>query len=391
MSRKKILFVMESLQINGASLSLLALLKAIEFDYDISLFLFSHSSSLLWRIPSSVKLLPEKNQYKVLATQMKVAVRNELKHLRLGNALLRLRVWLDRGLKRPFSHWNCLPPINGDWDLCCGYSDGFVAQVVIRKVNARKKVLWVHEDYEKAPRGEETLGALRNADAVVGVSEDSVRHIHNVLRSENETKLYVVHNIVDPKEVFRLSQEVIGPFPKGSLNIVSIGRISKEKGYDRIPAILEVLKNNVNGVNWTIVGPGLDSVRKAIEVDAEKRGVALNIHFIGGKTNPYPYIAVADILVQLSRNEGWCMAISEALSLGKPVVANDIPVFHEQIFDGENGYLVGGNDTDFAVAIQKAYSEKHLQGWAERNKDKLPFTPDNVQAEFERVISENCR
>ena len=35
MSRKKILFVMESLQINGASLSLLALLKAIEFDYDI--------------------------------------------------------------------------------------------------------------------------------------------------------------------------------------------------------------------------------------------------------------------------------------------------------------------------------------------------------------------
>jgi len=335
-----------------------------------------------------VKLLPEIPLYKIFATQMKVAVCNALSHGQLRVALFRLKVWMNRGLKRPFSEWDDLPTLSGRWDLVCSYSDGFAAEVVVRKTNSIKKALWVHEDYERAPRSKNTLDAFRKARIAVGVSQDAVTHLRNVLAPTDNIKMYVIHNIVDPDAVKRRAKECTISLSDKKVQLVSVGRVSYEKGYDRIPTILSALKDQCVDAEWTVVGPGLESVRMAVEVDAERLGVKDRIHFVGEQSNPFPFLDASDVFVQLSRNEGWCMAISEALCLGKPVVANDLPVFREQIFNGENGYLVGGDDADFAKAIQMACTDKHLQGWAECNLEKLPFTPDSVLSEFERMISE---
>ena len=51
------------------------------------------------------------------------------------------------------------------------------------------------------------------------------------------------------------------------------------------------------------------------------------------------------------------MTITEALALGVPVVVSDLPVFHEQVVEGINGYFAQ-NAESFAGAIQAICSHK---------------------------------
>ena len=105
---KKILFVFAQLQVNGATKSLVDLLRAICEEYDVSLFLFSHEGSMIQNLPKNVKVLPEIAEYKVLCQQMKIAVAESLRRGKFWLAWFRFRVFLQRALRRPFSQWKKL-------------------------------------------------------------------------------------------------------------------------------------------------------------------------------------------------------------------------------------------------------------------------------------------
>ena len=376
------LFVFEHLQVNGASKSLVALLNAISNEYDVSLFLFSHDGEMIKELPASVKLLPEIAEYKVLSQQMKVAVAESIKRGKFWLAWFRFRVYLQRGMRRPFSQWKTLPEVRGDWNIVCSYADGFVSNVVINKVVGGKKVLWVHENYEDNPKSKEVLGAFLKADAIVGVSRDAVNHLSNLLGPAVDGKLHVVHNIVDSRNIKSLADSETVSLVDGAYNLVSVGRVSYEKGYDLIPAILQILVQRGLNAHWSIIGNGVPSIKDSIIVEAKRQGVDRRIHFLGEKDNPHPYTKVADCFVQLSRHEGWCMTITEALALGIPVVVSDLPVFHEQVVEGVNGYFAH-DITSFAEAISAALS--HKNGFIRSNGS--PCEPFVVRNDFNELIS----
>jgi glycosyltransferase involved in cell wall biosynthesis len=53
------------------------------------------------------------------------------------------------------------------------------------------------------------------------------------------------------------------------------------------------------------------------------------------------FLKHADYLVHLSENEAYCYSITEALSVGVPVIAFDIPILHELGFQDEiDGYII---------------------------------------------------
>src|SRR5699024_3134236 len=60
--------------------------------------------------------------------------------------------------------------------------------------------------------------------------------------------------------------------------------------------------------------------------------------------NPYPYIKQADLYVQPSRHEGYCIALAEARCLEKPIVVTSFIGAFEQIDHEENGYIVETNE-----------------------------------------------
>ena len=77
------------------------------------------------------------------------------------------------------------------------------------------------------------------------------------------------------------------------------------------------------------------------------------------------------------------MTITEALALGKPVVATDMPVFREQIVDGVNGFLATDIES-FATSVKRV-----LLGELPPAKigPVSPCMPGNVKREFDNMIA----
>ena len=71
-----------------------------------------------------------------------------------------------------------------------------------------------------------------------------------------------------------------------------------------------------------------------------------NVHFMGYKSNVYPYIKQMDYLALLTDREAWGLVITEALILGVPSIVTNFEGIENQIIDKENGIILDMNNND---------------------------------------------
>ena len=81
------------------------------------------------------------------------------------------------------------------------------------------------------------------------------------------------------------------------------------------------LKKKGLAFKWYFIGEG--SERKNIEKMISSYRLQNDVILLGLQTNPYPYMAQADVYVQTSRHEGFGMTIAEAKILGLPIVSTN--------------------------------------------------------------------
>ena len=214
--RKRVLFIMGLMEMNGACTSLLSLLEALEGQgYEVHLFEFWHGGCLQGRVPKYVKVLPESLPYRIKCMPMKQALLFALRRGRIDLFLMRLAVSFTRYFKLPFLCWFMLPKIKGDYDLVCAYADGFLAQMAVRKVPRGKKALWIHCDYTQYKQSRQTFDAFKKADVAVSVSLDSIEKFKIACGEAISTPFAVVHNIIDIDEVKRRAMAYSVPPPLG--------------------------------------------------------------------------------------------------------------------------------------------------------------------------------
>ena len=111
-----------------------------------------------------------------------------------------------------------------------------------------------------------------------------------------------------------------------------------------------------------------------LEIDLRKkvqeRKLTSVVSFKGFIKPVYPYLKVADLLLNTSESEGYPLTICEALCLGRPVVATNITGTNEIITASGAGILV--NETPVSIykglkrimddtALRKEYSEKAVK------------------------------
>lgn len=381
--RKKILFVLGILATNGATMSLISLLRALAEDdrYDLSLFTYVPiEDKFLSQIPKSVQILPVVDEYQAIALSFGQAIRLAWHTKRVD--ILRHRI--ARVVRRRFPklipfNWDWLPQVDGDWDVVCGYADGFLSEQVVRKINAKKKVLWVHENYEDTKPGAGIREAFEKADRVVCVSYDAIGHFEKWFGKSVQDKAFVVHNVTDPDRCRVLANEFNVDNEGDVPTIVSVGRLSPEKGYDFVPEIVRILNERGVKFKWQIIGGGLPEIAAELQV-------VDRVEVLGQQPNPYPYIKNAKMLVSLSRAEGWGMNISEALALHKPVVCSNIAVYREQVRDGENGFCVERTPEAFADAIEVLLKDEALYSKMSSAADCEICSPEAVRREFAALV-----
>lgn len=135
--------------------------------------------------------------------------------------------------------------------------------------------------------------------------------------------------------------------------ILSVGRLSPEKGFATLLAAFARLRATHGTATLTILGEGAE--RQALEAEIARLGIGDHARLAGHDPNPVARLSEAALFVCASTHEGFGNAIIEALACGVPVVATDAPYGPRDILAGGRfGPLVPVGD---AAALAAAMAE----------------------------------
>ena len=361
---KKLLIVSHALELGGVERSLIGLLDAIDPQrYDVDLFLLRHEGELMGAIPKHVHLLPEFPAYTVLARPMKATLSEGhilLTGARLTGKLAAQRVarkngHTDSGVALEYSHkFTCpwMPKIqpNKEYDLAISFLTPHY--FVAKKVNAKKKVAWIHTDYSKVQVDIPSETAMWAAyDHIASISDAVTDSFIKVFPSLKEN-VVLIQNIL-PERLVRQQANAFSAereMPEnGSIRLLSIGRYCTAKNFDNVPDICAKLLHTGLNIKWYIIGFGGDE--ELIRQKITEAGMEGHVILLGKKENPYPYIKACDLYVQPSRYEGNSVTVREAQMLGKPVVITRYATSSSQLEDGVDGLIVPMDNEGCAAGI----------------------------------------
>ena len=187
----------------------------------------------------------------------------------------------------------------------------------------------------------------------------------------------------------RMSNEAIaetGDFDQSSFKILTVARVSFfQKRLDRVIPILRSLLDEGLRVSWYIVGdgPDIDKLRKM----ADEAGVSESLFLMGSKVNPYPYYRLCDLFVLTSDIEGKPITVSEALTLGIPVVVTNYESASRQVADGVNGIIAENSEQGLIDALKKVMSN---QAFYQSLKQNAGMVRTDNSAEVMKQFSQMC-
>jgi glycosyltransferase involved in cell wall biosynthesis len=176
----------------------------------------------------------------------------------------------------------------------------------------------------------------------------------------------------------------------GNATVVSAGRLTRQKGFDRlIRAFARVHRSHPD---WTldIFGRGPDEPALRAQIDAADLSSVVRLR--GFTDTPYRHFAQSSIYVMSSRYEGFPLVLLEAMGVGLPLVAFDCPTGPaDLITDGTNGLLVpNGNVKALAAALNRLIEDAPLrrQMGAAGLATVAEYRPDRIAARWEQLFAD---
>lgn len=337
--KKKIAIVFSRMIVGGAEKALVNLLNAIDMSkYQVTLFTYDQSSAYLDALPSEVSV-----EYTRCDSASRLLV-DDLKKCRILSVVkglyyrLMTRVCRDE-YKKFLYNIRCLPRFKERFDCVISYKLNYEdTATAIWRISAPRKGVVVHSSVGKPedPRSSYIDLSAKYFDRIFCVSEGLSNVIQNIC-PKYAHKAQVLHNVMPICEIQTLAEQS-ELLQLRHPAIVTVGRLSGEKGQMMIPAAMRLLMDKGYDLSWYLIGDG--PLREEIVRSAEENGVADRVMLLGMQKNPYPYIKQCDIYVQTSFSEGYCTTTMEAKILQKPIVTTDAPGMREQFVSGENGLIV---------------------------------------------------
>jgi len=150
-------------------------------------------------------------------------------------------------------------------------------------------------------------------------------------------KLAYIQNGVDLKEVEQYRQKNT-KIPKNNNDEKTIGYIGQMipgKNIDHILNIFEELCKKHNHLKLQLLGDGKS--REALEIQAKNLSQANKIEFLGFRKDRLEKLSRFDLFVMTSSSEGIPRCLMEAMAMGVPISAYDIPGIDQLLINEETG------------------------------------------------------
>lgn len=373
---------MSSLRQGGAERSLVNLLQTLDYEkYEVDLLLFQKEGAFLSLVPEQVRILEADAALRCLyanSTKDRIDPRHPILSIehylftylsrRNGRSLEGSRQyrWVKYYKKR-------IPKTAQSYDIAIAYLQCEQLYYLVDKADARRKLSWIHTDYSKIRTDREIdLRYFKQVDGIVSISDECVNILKELFPPVAD-KCHMLPNINSSQVIRELSGAFYPEEYKedGALTLVSVGRVVQLKGFDMAVEAAALLKERGMTFRWFVIGDG--DMRSELQQAVRQKGLEDCFFFTGLRSNPYPYIANADIMVQTSRYEGKSVVLDEAKILGTPIVSTNYTTVYDQVSDRE-GIVTEMSGEAIADGIEKmarvketyaAYLKAHEYGNAE--------------------------
>lgn len=395
--KKKLLFVIPSLSPGGGEKSLVNLISQINFmEYNVDLFLFNHSGMFANLLPSEVNILELPENYNIFTKKLSKALPELLIKGKIRLAISRvIFTLLNQMIKKQTAEqytWkyqkDAFDTLDMQYDAAIGFMEKSSIYLVIDKVISKKKIGWIHTNYSDSGMNNKIdLPFFKRLNYIVTVSDECAKSLKENF-DELKEKVQVIHNIVSPTIIrtLALQNDCDNPLKdKSSINILTIARLSSEKGIDLAIDACKILIQKGYNIKWFVLGEGGERTDLERKIISEKLGETF--YLLGVHENPYSYLNEADVYVQPSRYEGRSIAIDEAKILGKPLVLTDYPTAVDQIDNGINGLIVSLNPIGIALGIEKIIKDIELKNNLVNNLSKEQLGTENEILKLYKLLN----
>ena len=392
MTKKKIAIVHDKLNVGGTEKALLSMLKIFDYGkYDVTLWLMNGEGELQSELDERVKVCYFTNDgytgAGLVADYLKE--RQIIKLMKCVYYRRKSKQLMDHHLENLKYSIYSLPLITEEEYDCVIVYQGLYLHLLataLSRFKAKRRVAWIHMRFNHSSEQIEAFDPLYSGfDKIFCVSEKLKDHFIDIYHLSDRTEVF--YNIFDVDEIKNKAKETMDIDYSGKNILVTVGRISKEKGQLMIPEIAKRLKEKGYDCIWLIIGDGPQKEELSKVINQNK--LDDTILLLGNKRNPYPYIQNCTIYVQPSYSEGFCTTTMEAKILGKPIVATDVAGMNEQFKDGYDGIIVNDIDPNgIFKELWKVCRSKELQEKLHENTSKTLFDTNDEMLKFDHFMGE---
>ena len=324
MNKKTILLVIDNMKIGGIQKNMLNLVTELCDKYDLTLCVFNPVGEYMSLIPKQVKIITPESSFRYLGMS------NAEAKIHLKDFLCRTFYYVIMRLFGNRIMYKCMMKTQkmlGSYDYAISGMQSAVAgvfysgcnELILERVKAKQKAAYIHCDYILSGIDNSyNRTVYRRFDKIIVPNRSNYNQFVSVL-PDLKDKVCIVNNFCNYAEVFEKSMIDTVIYDSEKTNVVTIARISPEKGIDRAIAVFERLKKDGYSFTYHVIGGGgeYDEMCKHIEAC----GLADSIFLHGYDSNPYKYLKNADLFLLPSRNEAAGLVIDEARALGVPVLS----------------------------------------------------------------------
>lgn len=222
------------------------------------------------------------------------------------------------------------------------------------------------------------LHRLYNGKNIITLS-NGIRHDILQTLDVKANEIAVINNPFEIEEIKKMAQESVDDLPSNDF-VVCVSHFYKRKRHDIL-----IKSYKASGIKALLVLLGERGEMEKVQQLVKQENLEDKVIFLGWKSNPYPYIDKAKLLVLSSDEEGMPRAVVEGLILHTPVVSTDCPSGPNEVLVGDlKHYLVPTGDVKKLAETMKDALNSYPEIMDEMT---VRFSKDYVVAKYVDLIA----
>jgi len=219
------------------------------------------------------------------------------------------------------------------------------------------------------------------------VTQDSLRWYERLLTDSSQFE--VVHNGVDIERIHKITSDTKYP-EDDTLRVCTAARMIPVKNQSSLVRAFDSVINQHPNSELIFLGDG--PLRGDLEQLTNQLQLTESVQFRGevSRERVYEEFAQSDVFAIPSHAEGFCVAAVEAMASGLPVVASDIPIFHEVV--GDSGLFIDRADpkniAEAILELKKDEKEYQKRSQMAKQRAKTEFSLDKCAEAYYDIYKE---